>query len=116
MASQGDKNTKYFHSRATKRYKKNHIMGIRDEMDAWRTQPDEISAVMTGCYQNLFTTSKPENPNNVLAHVPQIIRDEMNFSFTCDFMESKVSKALQQIALVKVPGLDGMPLLFYQHF
>ena len=29
-ARQGDKNTKYFHSYATKRYKKNFIEGVRD--------------------------------------------------------------------------------------
>ena len=29
-ARQGDKNTKYFHSYATKRYKKNLIEGVRD--------------------------------------------------------------------------------------
>ena len=29
-ASQGDKNIKYFHSHATKRYRKNQIVGIKD--------------------------------------------------------------------------------------
>lgn len=52
----------------------------------------------------------------MLAHVPQIITEEMNLSLTCDFMENEVSKALQQMVSLKAPGLDGMPPLFYQHF
>ena len=77
-ASQGYKNTKYFHRQATKRFRKNQIRGIRDEMDDQKTHPDEIAAVLTDHYHNLFTTSTPENFSNVLAYVPQLIMDEMN--------------------------------------
>ena len=86
-ASQGDKNTKYFHSRATKRFRKNQIRGIRDGMDAWKTEPDEIAAILSGYYQNLFTTSTPENSSNVLEHVPQLITDEMNSYLSREFLE-----------------------------
>ena len=33
-----------------------------------------------------------------------------------DFLESEVIIALKQMALLKAPGLDGMPQLFYQQF
>ena len=52
----------------------------------------------------------------MLAHVPQIITEEMNLSLSCDFMENEVSKALQQMAPLKALGPNGMPPLFYQHF
>lgn len=52
----------------------------------------------------------------MLAHFPQIITDEMNLSFTRDFMENEVLEALQQMAPLKAPSPDGMPPLFYQHF
>ena len=115
-AGHSDKNTRYFHSRATKRFRKNQIRGIRDEMDVWRTEPDEIAIVLTGYYQNLFTTSSPENFSNVLEHVPQLITDEMNSYLSSEFLECEVSAALNQMAPLKALGLGGMPSLFYQHF
>ena len=39
-------------------------------MDDWKTHPDEIATVLTGYYQNLFTTSTLENSSNVFVYVP----------------------------------------------
>ena len=35
---------------------------------------------------------------------------------TGDFLEAEVVTALKHMAPMKVPGPDGMPPLFYQHF
>ena len=51
--------TKYFHGRATKRYLKNLIVGIRDDQDVWRAQLDEISSVLIKYYQDLFSSFGP---------------------------------------------------------
>ena len=91
----GDRNTKYFHSCATKRYSKNLIVGIRDEHDTWRVQSEEIAIVMLNYYKNLFSSSKWADSTNVLACVPSVITDEMNASLCCDFIESEVYAALQ---------------------
>ena len=54
-AMQGDRNTKYFHSCATRRYRKNMIEGIRDEEDRWRDQTIDISTILVNYFKNLFT-------------------------------------------------------------
>ena len=84
-------------------------------MDDWKTHLDEIVVVLTG-YQNLYTTSTSENSSNVLAYVPQLIMDKMNSYLLREFMECEVLAALKQMAPLKVPGSNGMPPLFYQHF
>lgn len=52
-AREGDRNTKYFHDCATKRYRKNLIKGIRDEDGVWRVQQEEIGSVLVNYYKSL---------------------------------------------------------------
>ena len=40
--NQGDKNSKYFHCCAIKRFWKNSMEGIRDEGGEWRTRQEEV--------------------------------------------------------------------------
>ena len=91
-------------------------MGIRDEQDAWREQLEEIAIVIINYYKDLFSSSRWANSTNVLACVPSAIIDEMNASLCCDFVESEVYAAINQMATLKAHGSDGMPPLFYQHF
>ena len=69
-ANQGDKNTKYFHSCATKRFRKNQIVKIRDEQHVWRYHLEEISLVVTNYYDDLFHSTRSDPSNGVLDYVP----------------------------------------------
>ena len=84
----GDRNTKYVHSWATKRYWRNSIVGNRNEQDTWQVQPKEIASIMTNYYKELFSSSRLADSTNVLACVPNVIIDEMNASLCCGFDES----------------------------
>ncbi|XP_075675032.1 uncharacterized protein LOC142644270 [Castanea sativa] len=53
-ANQGDKNTKYFHSCASKRYRKNSVEGIKDEGGTWRTRREDIGEVMVNYYKTIY--------------------------------------------------------------
>lgn len=91
-------------------------MGIRDEQDAWQEQLEEIATVIINYFKDLFSSFRQVDSTNVLAYVPSAITDEMNDSLCCDFVESEVYVALNQMAPLKALGPDGMPPLFYQHF
>ena len=112
-ARQGDRNTKYFHSCATRRYRKNLIEGIRDEEDRWRDQPTDIATILVNYFQNLFTSTEHTMPQHVLSCVHPIIDDEMNSALSQEFDEKEVEEALHQMAPLKALGPDGMPPLFY---
>ena len=114
-ASQGDKNIKYFHSHATKRYRKNQIVGIKDGQESWKVDLDEVATIVINYYQQLFTSTRIDLSSCVLNHVPTVITEEMNSSLCREFKEEEVLSALKQIPL-KAFGQDGLPSLFYQHF
>lgn len=55
----GDKNTAYFHARATTREQVNKIKGLRDGTGTWVDKKEQIEAVVEEYFQGLFTTSGP---------------------------------------------------------
>ena len=55
----GDRNTKFFHSRASQRGKKNSISGIWDEYGNWCDTNDSIAATSISYFETLFTIAHP---------------------------------------------------------
>ena len=115
-ANEGDKNSKYFHCCATRRFRKNSLQGIRDEAGVWRTRQEEIGEVMVNYFKSLFTALEGIVSTGALDCVPPLIDEEMNGDLCCEFEASEVAIALKQMAPLKAPGPDGMPPLFYQNF
>ena len=112
----GDKNTKYFHNKATQRCRQNKISGIINLNGVWVTQPDLIANSFTNYYQGLFTSSNPVMEKATLNPIPKLITEEMNALLSQEFMDWEVQIALKQMTLLKAPGPDGMPPLFYQNY
>ena len=56
---QGDRNTKFFHSKASQRRKKNTISGIWDENGNWCDTNESIAATTIAYFESLFTTFNP---------------------------------------------------------
>lgn len=53
----GARNTKYFHSRANQRRKKNQIKWIKRKDGSWAENNEQIEAEMVNYFQDLFQTS-----------------------------------------------------------
>jgi ribonuclease HI len=67
-------------------------------------------------FDNIFRTSLPENIEEAVAHVPNLISQEVNDSLTSEFTAREVELALKQMAPLKAPSPDGMPPLFFQKY
>lgn len=114
--SKGDNNTKYFHSKATKRFQMNTIMGIWDSSGRWLDQTVDIGQSFIRYYTELFSSSNPPRVQEALHTIPKVAIESMNANLVGTFHEWEVLEALKQMAPLKVPGPDGICPLFYQHF
>ena len=67
-------------------------------------------------YSELFSTSNPNQLEEVLVTISQVVPDSMNADLVKSFVKQEVDMALKQMAPLKAPGPDGMPPIFYQHY
>ena len=70
---EGDQNSKFFHNRASHRYKRNRIEELKNEAGIICTDEGEISNILIDYYQHLFTSAPPSHVEEVLMAVPTMI-------------------------------------------
>ena len=115
-AIHGDKNSKYFYSRATQTYRRNKIEGIKNARGQWCSDPKEVAKEVLDFYSDLFPSTQAFQPDLALETVQCLVTEDMNKDLLAEFTKDEVKKALNQMAPLKAPGPDGMPPLFYQHY
>ena len=62
----GDRNTRFFHEKASARYKKNFIEGLLDEDGRWLEGDKHVEELMLQYYERLFTSSDPTEFEEIL--------------------------------------------------
>ena len=63
---QGDRNTRFFHSKATNRYRKNFIHKLRNTDGQWSANNEEVANILIQYYKELFTSANRTFPTEVL--------------------------------------------------
>ena len=76
----------------------------------------DIANVATDYFRELFTTSSPTRDNEVADLIPRKITEEMNEHLTKEFHKEEIFQVIHSMHLTKAPGLDGMPVIFYQKY
>lgn len=92
----GDRNTSYFHSFASKRREVNHIQGLKDSTGQWCKKPEDIKRIIEKHFGELFSTSEPsaEDINIVLERVQPKVSENMNRRLAQPYTGKEVSEAL----------------------
>lgn len=75
---EGDRNTRYFHSRATHRYWHNRIEALENPMGEKCVDENGIANILVDFYQNLFTSASPSRIEEALEATPRLVTKEMN--------------------------------------
>ena len=113
---EGDKNTKYFHLKASARRRKNKIWGIENSHGQWTEDQGEVEKEFCEYFQNLFTTSSPNQSQiqSALDGISPKVTTDMNHQLEEPFTEEEIVEALHQMSPTKAPGPDGLPAVFFQ--
>ncbi|XP_074265036.1 uncharacterized protein LOC141587449 [Silene latifolia] len=112
----GDRNTKFFHSKAGERRRKNFIPLLIDDEGRECVGEEKVEKVAVDYFEELFQTAEPTNFDDVLMGLEGRVTDRMNGMLRMDYCEAEIVEALNQMHPLKAPGPDGMNGLFFQTY
>lgn len=92
-ARERDRNTRFFHAKASKRRRNNSITGLQNSAGVWKEKVEEVEGIILEYFGSLFQTSSPD---------PSII--------------DEVTHAISQLSPLKSPNSDGFPTVFFQKY
>lgn len=111
----GDRNTKFFHRKASNRRAKNRLRGLYDNHGVWQSSDKGIEKVVLGYFSNMFKAvdSDVDHMHSVVNLIQPRVTTEMNSDLCAPYTALEVRVALFQMYPTKSPGPDGMPPLFF---
>ena len=111
----GQKNTKFFHSKASQRQRRNYIKGIVNLQEHWVEKVEDIARVAVDYFDNLFCAGSCNQMEECLSTVSAKVTPDMQDMLSRDFTVDETKEAVFQMEPTKAPRLDGMNALFYQN-
>ncbi|KAL4303233.1 hypothetical protein GQ457_10G009960 [Hibiscus cannabinus] len=115
--SAGDRNTSFFHAKASARKKKNVLMGLYDANGYWQTSTREVLRIASNYFVALFSANPPFVAPAFLEHITPSVTEDMNSGLLAAFTAEEVIAAFRDINPRKSPEIDGLPSGFFrQHW
>ncbi|XP_030944700.1 uncharacterized protein LOC115969235 [Quercus lobata] len=97
----GDRNMKFFHSKATQRRKKNRISGIQNAHGQWVEELEEVVEVAADYFDNLFSAGAADQMEECLNAIPNKVTDNMQEVLLGEFTAEEIKVALFQMGPTK---------------
>jgi hypothetical protein len=111
---EGDRNTAFFHARATVCKHQNRVRSLKSAAGVVCLEKEEIEGIVQSFYTDLFKAQEEIDVHGVLQFVPTKVTDEMNLMPCQPFEAAEVERALFSMGPSKAPGVDGFNANFYQ--
>ncbi|XP_022150918.1 uncharacterized protein LOC111018954 [Momordica charantia] len=114
----GDRNTKWFHTKASHRRRTNEIKGLLDQQGTWEENKFKVVGMIESYFTELFSSSRPSV--SIIEQVTGCIEARVSSGHNCDllkpFCEEEMIMALHQIHPHKALGPDRFSSAFYKNF
>ncbi|GKV13708.1 hypothetical protein SLEP1_g24695 [Rubroshorea leprosula] len=111
-----DKNTSFFHTRASERRKKNVITELQDERGQIVSDQRGLEQIALHYFQGLFTSEAQTDPSHILQQIHKQVSSTQTTALDRRYTEEEVLLALKQIHSSKAPGPDGMNAGFFKQY
>jgi hypothetical protein len=112
--AEGDRNTKFFHRRASNHKQKNKVSRLAKPDGSITEDAAEMGEMTRNFYNNLYESEGVQNMEVVLDTVPIKFSSDMKMLLLKEFTAQEVKDALYQMFPTKSPGPDGFPAHFFQ--
>jgi hypothetical protein len=112
----GDKNSKFFHFKASQRHRKNKINFIKRPDGTINTHNTDIQEGFQQYFTTLFTSTNPTNMQETINVVANRVTPQMKVYLNQDFTAAEVSYATHQLKSNAAPGPDGLNANFFQTY
>jgi hypothetical protein len=109
-------NTKFFHLSTLIKHRRNAIDFLNLSSGAWVFDRQTIRNTLCSHFVDLFATSHPCLPNELLNLFANVISMEENFSIWSIPFELEIHDSVFSIGATKAPGPNGFTGLFYQKY
>ncbi|KAL0411811.1 UNVERIFIED_CONTAM: putative mitochondrial protein [Sesamum latifolium] len=115
---EGDRNTHFFHNKASNRFQRNMILKLKGANEQWVEEEEEIQQMIIDYFHGVFGSCNPDSADmrHGLEGLRRVVDSNMAEELTKPYMEAEITKALFQMAPLKSPGPYGMPPIFYHIF
>ncbi|XP_019258573.1 PREDICTED: uncharacterized protein LOC109236798 [Nicotiana attenuata] len=109
----GDRNTKFFHVQVKGRRKKLQLKRIKDNMDNWIEDDEQIAEEAIRFYKDQFTETIVPNNFHIMEHVPRLVEREQNENLIATPTREEVKRAVYGLNTDSAGGPDGYTGAFY---
>ena len=74
----GNRNSKFFHTRASQRFRRNRIRELRNQEGVLVSGEGDLSEMVRDYYKNLFLSSRPTEVEEVVLAIKPAVTEDMN--------------------------------------
>ena len=89
-----DRNTKFFHSKASQRRRRNHIKGVMNSQEQWVEEMEDVARVAVDYFDNLFYASSCIQMGECLSTVSAKVSPAMQDMLSRDFIANEIKEAI----------------------